>query len=93
MTKSSYFGSFIDKTVMQDGATPHYALIVREWLSSKMVDMAHITGLHEVLTSPRVTFYVKMSKGFFKIENMKKEISWKHFIDFLCKYLEMLKYD
>lgn len=32
MTTSSYFVSFNDKTCMQDGATPHYALVVREWL-------------------------------------------------------------
>lgn len=39
-----------------------------------MVDVAHITGLHEALTSARVTFFMEMSKGFFKIEIMKKEI-------------------
>lgn len=80
MTTSSYFGSFIDKTFMQDGATPHYALIVIEsgfkndFQQNGMVDVAHITGFHKVLTSPRVTFFVEMSKEFFKIENMKKKM-------------------
>lgn len=59
----SVWDNLNDTTFKQGGATQHYELIVREWLQEVfpekwIVELAHITGLHELLNSPRVTFFL-----------------------------------